>query len=286
MARPEKPILDSAAEDWSGEMGERWLKNLDRFEGMIAPVGRALLEKAAFRPGERVIDVGCGAGATSLEIAKRVGPSGAVLGIDIAPVLIATAERRAREARAGNLRFRCADAAAASLDEQSFDRLFSRFGLMFFPDAPAAFANLHRFVRRGGRADFSVWAPARENLWMVQTLAVIGEFVALPAPVPRAPGPFALDDPTYVRELLERAGFSSVEFETWRGDQPVGGPGATAEEAVAFVLDAMSVGKMLDEAGPDARSKVRAKLLELYGRHRAGNDILMSGAAYLVSARG
>src|SRR5579885_178869 len=116
MASAEKPILDSAAEDWSSEMGERWLKNLGRFEGMIAPVGRALLERADFRAGERVVDVGCGGGATSLEIAARVGSGGAVLGLDISPALIAAAEHRARAARAANLHFRCADAASATLE--------------------------------------------------------------------------------------------------------------------------------------------------------------------------
>ena len=285
MAPAEKPILDSAAEDWSGEMGERWLANLDRFEGMIAPVGQALLERAAFRDGERVIDIGCGAGATSLDIAKRIGARGAVLGVDISPVLIAAAEGRAHVAGAANVRFRCADAATASLDEPPFDRAFSRFGVMFFGDARAAFANLHRFVRGGGRIDFSVWAPARENAWVAQTLAAIGQFVALPAPTPRAPGPFALDDPAYVGELLEGAGFSSVAFETWRGGQPIGGPGATPEEAVAFVFDAMSFGKMLDEAGTDTRAKVRGKLLELYTRYRASDGIRMSGTAYFVTAR-
>lgn len=286
MAADEKAALENTAEDWAGEMGERWLRNLERFEGMIAPVGRTLMERAAFRAGERVLDVGCGGGATSLEISKRVGATGEVLGLDISPALIAAGERRARAAGAGNLRFRCADAATASLEEPPFDRLFSRFGVMFFPDAAAAFANLHRFVRPGGRADFGVWAPARENIWLVHTLAVIGEFVELPRPVPHTPGPFALDEPDYFRELLENAGFSSVGFETWRGDQCVGGPGATPEEAAGFILDAMSIGKMLDEVGPDSRAKVRARLVELYMRHRAPDGIRMPGTAYLVSAKG
>ena len=203
----------------------------------------------------------------------------------VAQDTVARFKRRAHAAGAGNLSFRCVDAATASLEQRPFDRLFSRFGVMFFRDALGAFANLHRFVRPGGRADFSVWAPARENRWIAQTLAVIGEFVELPSPVPRSPGPFALDDPAYVRELLEGAGFSSVEFESWRGDQPLGGPGATPEGAVGFVLDSMSMGRMLDEAGAEARSKVRRKLLELYARHRTPNGILMSGAAYFVSAR-
>lgn len=277
--------METAGEDWSGEMGDRWLKHLDRFEGMIAPVGQALLAHAGFRAGERVVDIGCGAGETSLDIARRVGARGEVLGIDISPQLVAAAEQRARAAGLNNVRFRCADAATVPLDAPPrFDRLFSRFGVMFFPDAPAAFAHLHELVRAGGRADFGVWAPARENAWVAQMMGVVGETVTLPKPVPRAPGPFALDDPDYVRDLLERAGFSSVRFETWRGDQPVGGPGATPEEAVSFVLDAMSFGKLLDEAGPEASRQVRASLAALFARHHGPAGVSMSGTAYFVTA--
>jgi SAM-dependent methyltransferase len=278
--------METAGEDWSGEMGDRWLKYLDRFEGMIAPVGRALMTHAGFRAGERVVDIGCGAGETSLDIARQVGAGGAVLGIDISPLLVAAAERRARAAGLGNVQFKSADSAAVPRDAPPFDRLFSRFGVMFFPDAPAAFAHLHEFVRAGGRADFGVWAPARENAWVAQMMGVVGDIVALPKPVPRAPGPFALDDPDYVRELLERAGFSSVRIETWRGDQPVGGPGATPEDAVSFVLDAMSFGKLLDEAGPDASKQVRARLAALFARHHGPAGVSMSGTAYFVTATG
>ena len=120
-------------EDWAGEMGARWLANLDRFEGMIAPIGAALLARAAYQPGERVLDLGCGGGATTMAIAQAVGPEGEALGLDIAPMLIAAAEERAADARS-RARFVCADAATARIDGPLFDRLFSRFGAMFFPE--------------------------------------------------------------------------------------------------------------------------------------------------------
>jgi len=272
-----------AAEDWAGEMGERWLRHLERLEGMIATVGRALMEHAAHRPGERVIDVGCGGGATSIDIARRVGNGGSVLGVDISPALIGAAQRRARDAGVTNVAFRCADAATFAAGAP-FDRLFSRFGLMFFPHAQSAFANLHRLLRPRGRADFSVWAPARENAWIAQMMQILARHVELPRPEPRSPGPFALDDPNYVRELLAGAGFRSSDIVPWQGDQLVGGPGATPAAAADLLFEAMSLGRQLQHAGSAVQQQVRAELIELFSRHRSPEGIRMSASAFLVSA--
>jgi SAM-dependent methyltransferase len=280
-----RPTTDSlAAEEWAGAMGQKWLANAARFEGMLAPIGQVLISRAAFSPGERVVDVGCGAGGTSIAIARQVRSLGSVLGVDISRHLVAGAARRAQAERVDNVSFRCADATTVSLDGPRFDRLFSRFGLMFFPDARAAFANLHTLVRAGGRADFSVWAPARENPWIVQVMGIIGRHVELPPPVPRAPGPFALDDAGYLRELLDNGGFRAMRIDSWEGNQPVGGPGAAPQEATAFVMDAMSFGQVLEESGPGVRAKVEGELSELFARNHGPEGILMAGKAYLVSA--
>lgn len=139
----------------------RWLANLDRFESMIAPVGDALLARVGLRAGERVVDIGCGGGATSREIARRVQPGGTVVGVDISAALVAEAARRSASAGLTNAAFVVADAAAALPAGAPFDRLVSRFGSMFFANPAAAFHNLGRMLRTGARADFAVWAPAR-----------------------------------------------------------------------------------------------------------------------------
>lgn len=281
----QRPTTDSLpAEEWAGPMGERWLTHLDRFEAMIAPIGEALLARAAYSPGERVIDVGCGGGGTSIDIARNVGPSGAVLGIDISPQLVPAAERRAKAQGLANVSFRCADATTVSLDGPPFDRLFSRFGLMFFQDPYAAFANLHRLLRSGGRLDASVWSPTREDHWIVPVMGVIGQYVELPKPVPRAPGPFALSDLDYLRELLERGGFRQVQVETWEGLQPIGGAGSTAAEATTFVFDAMGFDKVLEESPPEVCRQARAEVCSLFARQRTEAGVWMSAQAYLVSA--
>jgi SAM-dependent methyltransferase len=271
-------------EDWAGEMGARWLASLDRFEGMIAPIGAALLARAAYTPGERVLDLGCGGGATTLAIAEVVGPSGAALGLDVAPMLIERARQRAAGA-GSNARFVCADAATASLDTPPFDRLFSRFGSMFF-DAPVpAFANLRAMLKPGARIDLAVWAHPRDNLWMMEVMGVVRRHVEIPPAVPRAPGPFALEDLAYLEEVLTGAGFSGMDVLAYEGRQPVGGPGASPVAATDFVLTSMAAGRVLDEAGPAIRDAARADLLELFTqRHVEGEGVMLQAKAWLVSA--
>jgi SAM-dependent methyltransferase len=271
-------------EDWAGEMGARWLASLDRFEGMIAPIGAALLVRSAYTPGERVLDLGCGGGATTLAISEVVGPSGAALGLDVAPMLIERARQRAVGA-GSNARFVCADAATASLDRPPFDRLFSRFGSMFF-DAPVpAFTNLKAMLKPGARIDLAVWANPRDNLWMMEVMGVVRRHVEIPPAVPRAPGPFAFEDLAYLEEVLTGAGFSGMDVLAYEGRQPVGGPGASPVAATDFVLTSMAAGRVLDEAGPAIRDAARADLLELFTqRHVEGEGVMLQAKAWLVSA--
>ncbi|MEG8220141.1 methyltransferase domain-containing protein [Sphingomonas sp. HH69] len=273
-------------EDWAGEMGTKWLANLARFEGMIAPIGAALLARADFQSGERVLDIGCGGGGTTIAIANAVAPGGEVLGIDISPDLTAASTKRASDAGVGNIRFMCADASTVQLPEAPFDRLFSRFGSMFFAEPHQAFANLRSLLRPGARIDLAVWAPPRDNLWMMEMMGVVRRHVDIPPAVPRAPGPFAFEDLEYLNEVLAAGGFSSPEIMAYTGQQPVGGVGATAQEAVSFVLSSMAVGKALDEQGTDVRAAAEGELLELFAKHHVPNQgVMMQGKAWLVSAK-
>jgi SAM-dependent methyltransferase len=273
-------------EDWAGEMGARWLASLDRFEGMIAPIGKALLAQAAYQPGERVLDLGCGGGATTLAIAEAVGPEGAALGLDIAPMLIERASARA--AAAGSAaRFVCADAATATLGEPPFDRLFSRFGSMFFEAPVPAFANLRTMLAPGARIDLAVWANPRDNAWMMEMMGVVRAHVEVPPAVPRAPGPFAFEDLGYLEEVLAGAGFTGFEVVPYQGEQPVGGPGASPEDATDFVLASMAAGRILAEQGEDVLASARADLVAMFTRHhRAGEGVMLACKAWLVTARG
>lgn len=274
-----------AAHDWAGEAGACWLAQLDRFESMIEPIGEALLAQAAYAIGDRVVDVGCGGGWTTRRLAAAVGGTGFALGLDISPDLVAAASERAQRVGLANIRFEQGDAATAMPEEAPFDRLFSRFGTMFFPDPYAAFANLRRMLRAGGRLDIAVWAPITDNPWQLSVMAAIRRHIDLPTPQPREPGPFALGEQDYVTDLLQSAGFTDIAFDAWTGDQRVGGPGSDPESAARFVLDGMQIGDLVRASGEGTSAAVRRSLIELFERNCDDDGARMGAKAWLVSAR-
>lgn len=274
-----------AAHDWAGEAGTRWLAQLDRFESMIEPIGKALLDQAAYTAGETVVDIGCGGGWTTRQIAAMVGDTGFALGLDISADLVATASDRASRAGLANIRFDQGDAATVMPAEAPFDRLFSRFGLMFFPQPYPAFENLRRMLREGGRLDIALWAPIANNPWQRSIMGIIKEYIDLPKPEPRAPGPFAMGEQDYVIDLLQSAGFSDITFDAWTGDQRVGGPGSDPESAASFVLDGMHIGDLVRPGGAEVRASIFRSLVDLFERNRDADGVRMGAKAWLVSAK-
>ncbi|WP_373490610.1 class I SAM-dependent methyltransferase [Parasphingorhabdus sp.] len=272
-------------EDWAGDMGLKWLASLSLFEEMIAPIGDALLARADYQSGETVIDLGCGGGATTLTIAETVAPAGNVLGVDISPDLVAAAKERAETDGAENIDFICADAATVQLADAPYDRLFSRFGSMFFEDPVSAFSHLHGLLRNGGRIDLAVWGPPRDNLWMMEMMGVVRNHVEVPPAVPRAPGPFAFEDLVYLGEIMDGSGFTDMEVVAYEGLQPVGGAGATPEKAVEFALASLAFGRLLSDKGESIVKKASNDLADIFARHHVpGQGVMMPGKAWLVSA--
>lgn len=271
-------------EDWADARGAMWLAELDSFEQMLEPLGHALLDRAALLGGHHVADIGCGGGRTSRLAARLIAPGGSVHGVDIAPMLMAEATRRAEGEGLRNLRFSTGDAASFVPEGAPFDRLLSRLGVMFFADPAAAFANLRRLLKDGGQADFAVWASPQDNVWMSGARGIVAEHIALPAADPLAPGPFALADPNRFTALLQAAGFTQVEMVPWHGSVGVGGAGSDAVKAAEFSLRAFSFASALVGAEPGLEDTIRAKVIAFFRQFETPDGVAVPGKAWLVRA--
>jgi SAM-dependent methyltransferase len=275
------------AEDWAGDQGRTWLANLARFEGMIQPMGAALIKHAGFKPGEHVVDIGCGGGATTIAIGRAVSPDGSATGLDISRELIESCAARAAQGTQSRLFWVCADAAATIPTNAPFDRLVSRFGSMFFPDAKAGFRNLRQMLKDGARIDLAVWGPPRDNEW-IRAIQGVGarHLPEGPAPDPHAPGPFAFADTAYLTDVLEQAGFGGIEITPFEAQLAIGGPGASARDAAEFVVAATHMGKALAALGPEKLGAAIADLADAFAPHHVpGEGTLLGGKAWIVTAR-
>ena len=265
---------------WNDTAGRTWADLQDRIDRQIRPLGLAAMDRLAPAPGEQVLDVGCGCGDTSLELARRVGPEGGVLGLDISAPMLEVARGRAVASGAPNLDFQEADAQTASLPDDR-DAVFSRFGVMFFADPAAAFGNLRRSLRPGGRLAFVCWRPLAENLWMrLPAEAAAGLVPPAPPPEPGTPGPFAFADPDRVRGILAEAGFTGIDISPH--DEAIGG--LDLEGTVEMSFRVGPLGAILRER-PDLAPLLRERVREAVSPWLHGDAVYMPSATWMVGAR-
>lgn len=269
-------------EYWNGPVGDQWATHADRIDAMLRPMTEAALKLAAPRPGDQVLDIGCGAGATSLRMAGAVRPGGAVVGVDLSAPLLHVARARAAKTDAP-VTFVEADASAAQF-AQRFDAAFSRFGVMFFEQPSAAFANIRRQMRSGARLTFVSWRPVFENGWAMTPLEAIKPMFDTPwaPPNPDLPGPFSLSEPEKIERVLSEAGWSDIAITRWDGDNVIAG-GVGLEESADFLIRIGPCARAITERGLDA-GEVRRRLVDKLAPLHNGDGVALSAACWLVSA--
>ena len=267
---------------WNGPGGESWVSRQEAQDKILAPIAAAAINRAAVQAGERVIDVGCGCGFTTIELARRVGPSGRVLGLDVsAPMLARAAERLPPGLPVEFVR---ADATVHPLPRGEFDLLFSRFGVMFFAEPSRTFANLRAGLRSGGRLCFACWRTPEENPWLMLPLKAAYEHVPpLPQVSPDDPGPFAFAREDRVRGILDQAGFESITLESFDTELDVSNAGGL-DDAVANALGLGPARRAVEGHPPETVRAVADSVRRALAAHQRGATVPLPGGIWLVTA--
>ena len=272
------PSNADAATAWDGPTGDIWTDNADLFDAGVARYLKPFLDAAAIEPTAHVLDVGCGNGLTTRE-AARLASAGSVTGVDLSTRMLDQARRRAAAEGLANVSFVQADVQVADLGEARYDRVISRNGVMFFGDPVAAFANLARALKPGGRMVLLVWQPMSENPWFTAFREAVAVGRELPMPPPDGPGPFALGDPDRVRALLTAAGFGEPDLVGIREPMYYGPDVARAERYVQAVL-----GGLLTELDDAARAEAEAGLRTTLEEHLGPEGVTYPSAMWIVTA--
>lgn len=262
---------------WNGQAGETWVRSQDRLDKMLNDLSDIALTKAATRPGERVLDVGCGCGATSLVLAEQ---GGLVHGVDISAPMLAHARQRATNIE--NLSFTEADAATHNF-EGAYQLVFSRFGVMFFEDPFVAFKNLHAALVSDGRLVFMCWQSPANNPWVSTAGRAIAPFLdPTEPPDPKAPGPFAFADENYLRDILHQANFKDIEIESVTLDLLVG---SDLESAMRFQGEVGPLARALTELSDEKKAQALDAVHQVFSAQMTPSGLKLGGATWLVSAK-
>ena len=266
-----------SSQTWAETRGAKWRDQLDPMEAMLAPIDAPLIAALHLSDRLRIAEIGAGGGATTRAIAAAA-PGSTTEGFDISPDLIGAAKARV----GGVARFTLADVAVFRPAER-FDRLASRFGVMFFEAPEHAFANLHQWLLPGGTLAFAVWGPGKDVAFMSSVREAVAAVIDLPQPDPDAPGPCRYGDPSRLLALLEAAGFSDCAARTWRGDLQVGG-GMAPDAAAEFLLASSSAAAPLADAGAREQAKARDRLAAVSAANLRDGTVWMPARVEIITA--
>ena len=264
---------------WDGHEGELWAEHAERYEDTGRRIWSAFLDRRPIGPTDDVLDVGCGTGRSTRDAARLT--SGSVLGVDLSSRMLERAGGKAEAEDLHNVRFEQADAQVHEFDPGAFDVAISSFGVMFFGDPVAAFANIGRALRPGGRLAVLTWADLAANEWVEEILGALALGRPLSTPPPDAPGPFSLADPDRVRRLLGAAGFADVDLEALH--EPVRF-GDDTDHAFGFVRTLGIVEGMTKDLDPAGRAEALDALRRTVAAHDTGEGVWFAASAWLVTA--
>ena len=279
----EQPVrianVDQAAA-WDGDDGDDWTEYEEQYNASTRPHTVRLIDAARIGHADRVLDIGCGCGETTRQVA-RIARDGGALGVDLSSRMLARARERSQAEGLENVRFERADAQVYPFEAEAFDVAISRYGVMFFGDPVQAFQNVRRALRPGGHLAFLAWQPPDRNEWMSELVSALAVGRALPTPPIGAPGPFGLADPDGVRRIFGAASFETVSLESVTEPLSLGGD---ADGAFAYIRSLAITRGML--RGLDAGTTERAleAVRATIDAHTTDRGVLFDSASWLITA--
>ena len=266
---------------WNDTAGRAWVELQETLDRVLEPFENLLVEAVATRKAQRVLDIGCGTGSTTLAIGRQLGPKGTAVGVDISGPMIALANQRA-ERESAPPRFLCADAQTHAFEPASFDMIVSRFGVMFFDDSVRAFANLRRAAAPKASLQVIAWRSPAENPFMTAAeRAAAPFFPQMPARRPDEPGQFAFADRSRVYSILEKSGWSEIDI------RPLDVACTLPEhELDAYISRLGPLGRVLQQADERTRSRIIEAVRAAFDPYVHGAEVLFTAACWMIGARG
>jgi SAM-dependent methyltransferase len=270
------------AEYWNASAGQKWTDHQEHQDQVLSPVSDRLIVAAAPKPGDRVIDVGCGCGATTIDFAARISPGGKILGLDISEPMLGRARERAPHDLP--IRFERADATVYDFEPGGADLVASRFGVMFFADPVRSFANLRKALKPGGRLVFACWREPKQNPWLIAPLREAAKHAPpLPETGPEEPGPFAFASDERVRRILTDSGFADILLEPQDLDLDIAA-GKGLDTAVRAAMTIGPTSRILEGQSEAVRAAATADIRKALAAQARGESVPLGAAIWIVAA--
>ena len=277
---------EQQSEFWSGSGGDYWVANQQQMDTMLQPLGDEALKRLNLAACTHLLDIGCGTGTTTLQIAAQLPDGARVTGADISVPMTEYARQRLQAEGLANADFVTCDLQTHGLEAGRYDAAFSRFGVMFFDAPVTGFANIRAGLKAGAPLAFVCWQVPAENLWHSVALQAAREFIDMPPPPdPRAPGPFAFAEPDYVTSILQEAGFSEVKLEPHRQELQLFTGQQVREAAENFARINPIISAFVKEAGDAGAEPLFAKLAAALEPFHKNQALHFPSATWMVSAR-
>jgi ubiquinone/menaquinone biosynthesis C-methylase UbiE len=269
---------------WSGAGGDVWVDKQREMDIMLNPLGERVIQGLDLKEETKILDIGCGCGATTLEIAKLVN-QGEVFGVDISEPMLERATQTASDMALTNISYQVKDVQVDEMPNNYFDIAFSRFGVMFFEDPFEAFNNINHSLKDDGQLSFVCWQHASLNPWQSLSIQVIKEFLDLPAPPPKSPGPFAFEDKSYIEEILNASGFRDIEIKDNQEDIVMFSGKSIREACEDYLTINPVVTEMLKNSPSELREEILEALIGKFSNYHKDDGLLFPSATWIVTAK-